>query len=75
MLFDRSLVLDPEETVQIEVIGHRLAQLSVDGRAACTLSEGDIVRARTADGVARFIRFGERRFHQVLKAKFGLADR
>jgi NAD+ kinase len=75
MLFDRALVLDPEETVQIEVIGHRLAQLSVDGQGACTLSEGDIVRARTADGVARFIRFGERRFHQVLKAKFGLADR
>jgi hypothetical protein len=24
---------------------------------------------------AQFVRFGERRFHQILKAKFGLADR
>ena len=25
--------------------------------------------------VARFVRFGERRFHQILKTKFGLSDR
>ncbi len=75
MLFDRSLVLDPDEVVEVEVIGHRPAILSVDGQEAARLAEGDVVTARAADTSAKFVRFGERRFHQVLKAKFGLADR
>jgi NAD+ kinase len=75
MLFDRTLVLDPDETVSVEVIGHRTAILSIDGQEAARLSEGDTVTATAAPRSARFVRFGERRFHQVLKAKFGLADR
>ena len=34
MLFDRSLVLDPDEQVEIEVIGTRPATLSIDGQSA-----------------------------------------
>ena len=75
MLFDRSLVLDPDEQVDIEVIGHRPATLSIDGRTAATLAEGDTVCVRASASVARFVRFGERRFHQILKTKFGLSDR
>ncbi len=75
MLFDRSLVLDPDESVEIEVIGERDAELSVDGRRVAVLSQGDTVVCRAADEVARFIRFGERHFHRILKAKFGLSDR
>ncbi|MEO7370533.1 MAG: NAD(+)/NADH kinase [Ilumatobacteraceae bacterium] len=75
MLFDRSLVLDPDEQVEIEVIGHRPATLSIDGRTAATLAEGDTVCVRASASVARFVRFGERRFHQILKTKFGLSDR
>ena len=75
MLFDRSLVLDASETVEVEVLGHRAVTLSVDGQPATTLHEGDRVRVRPSDHVARFVRFGERRFHQILKAKFGLTDR
>jgi NAD+ kinase len=75
MLFDRSLVLDPQEPVDVEVIGHRSATLSVDGRHAADLGEGDTVCVRPSPHVARFVRFGRRRFHQILKAKFGLADR
>jgi NAD+ kinase len=75
MLFDRALVLDPDEVVRIEVIGHRRALLSVDGQRGCELAEGDAVTATVAAATARFVRFGRRRFHQVLKAKFGLADR
>jgi NAD+ kinase len=75
MLFDRSLVLDPDEKVEIEVIGHRPAMLSIDGQAAESLAEGDIVAVCASAIVARFVRFGERRFHQILKTKFGLADR
>ena len=75
MLFDRSLVLDPDEQVEIEVIGHRPATLSIDGQTAASLDEGDTVVVRASASVARFVRFGERRFHQILKTKFGLSDR
>ena len=75
MLFDRSLVLDPDEDVAIEVIGDRDATLSIDGRSVGVLAPGATVTCRAADEVARFVRFGERSFHRILKAKFGLADR
>ena len=75
MLFDRSLVRDPSEVVEVEVLGHRSATLSIDGQPAATLVEGDRVSVAPADQVARFVRFGDRRFHQILKAKFGLTDR
>jgi len=75
MLFDRSLVLDPSEAVEVELIGHRAATLSIDGQPAATLVEGDRVAVAPSEQVARFVRFGGRRFHQILKAKFGLADR
>lgn len=75
MLFDRSLVLDPSENVEVEVLGHRAAALSIDGQPAASLTEGDRVSVAPSQRVARFVRFGERRFHQILKAKFGLADR
>ena len=75
MLFDRSLVLDPSELVEVEVLGHRAVTLSVDGQPVTSLAEGDRVKVAPSAHVARFVRFGERRFHQILKAKFGLADR
>jgi NAD+ kinase len=75
MLFDRSLVLDPEEEVELEVIGNRPATLSIDGQTVATLSEGDTLAVRASASVARFVRFGQRRFHQILKTKFGLSDR
>jgi NAD+ kinase len=75
MLFDRSLVLDPEETVEVEVVGHRPVVLSVDGQRAASVAEGDTVIFRASAAEAHFVRFGRRRFHQILKAKFGLSDR
>lgn len=75
MLFDRTLVLDPSEHVEVEVMGHRAVTLSVDGQPVTSLAEGDRVAVVPSAHVARFVRFGERRFHQILKAKFGLADR
>ena len=49
MLFDRSLVLDPDEAVGIEVIGHREASLSIDGRPVGVLAPGAEVTCRAAD--------------------------
>lgn len=75
MLFDRTLVLDPGERVEVEIIGHRDAALSIDGQPASVLGEGDRVAVVPSTHVARLVRFGNRRFHQVLTAKFGLTDR
>jgi len=75
MLFDRPLVLDPEEPVTVEMLGHRPADLSIDGRRVAGLAEGDTVTCRADPEVARFVRFGRHRFHQILKTKFGLSDR
>lgn len=75
MLFDRTLVLDPGETVGVEILGHRVAALSIDGQPGTTLVGGDSIAAAPSPHAARLLRFGERRFHQVLTAKFGLTER
>ncbi|MFM7043982.1 MAG: NAD(+)/NADH kinase [Ilumatobacteraceae bacterium] len=75
MLFDRTLVLDPGETVGVEILGHRAAALSIDGQPGTTLVGGDRITAVPSPHVARLLRFGDRRFHQVLTAKFGLTER
>ena len=75
MLFDRTLVLDPGERVEVTVLGHRDAAVSIDGQEATTLTEGDTVTVIPSPHVARLVRFGQRRFHQVLTAKFGLVER
>ncbi|MET0908647.1 MAG: NAD(+)/NADH kinase [Ilumatobacteraceae bacterium] len=75
MLFDRSLVLDPSEVIEIEVSGHRRAQVSLDGQPFGTLDDGDVVRCTPAAETANFVRFGTYKYHQILKAKFGLTDR
>ncbi len=74
-LFDRSLVLDPNETVEIEVLGDRDASVVVDGRPVYDLTTGGTVRCVPSAATARFVRFGAHHYHQVLKAKFGLTDR
>jgi NAD+ kinase len=75
MLFDRSMVLDPRESIRVEVLGHRSVSVAIDGALVHTLSPGDVIEIKAADEVARFVRFEERRFHQILKTKFGLNDR
>ena len=75
MLFDRSIVLDSSEAVRIEILGHRHVNVATDGDLVHTLKPGDVVEVRAAQEVARFMRFEEQRFHQVLKSKFGLSDR
>ena len=75
MLFDRTLVLDPTERVEIEVAGFRPAELAVDGQLVARLTNGDIVTCCTADTSACFVRLAPHHFHQILKRKFGLADR
>ena len=74
-LFDRSLVLRPDEPVEVEVLEHRMVDLTVDGQRVATLHQGDRVMTTVADQPAWFVRLGPDRFHQILKAKFRLTDR
>ncbi|CAN5261685.1 NAD(+)/NADH kinase [soil metagenome] len=75
MLFDRTLVLEPETEVRLEVCGHRPATLNVDGRNLGILEEGDLVICTASDRSARLVTFEPRDFHRILKAKFDLFDR
>jgi NAD+ kinase len=75
MLFDRTLVLDPEARLRLLVQGHRAATLSVDGRNLGELEEGDAIVCTAAARSARLVTFVSRDFLQILKTKFGLNDR
>lgn len=75
MLFDRTIVLDPSETIDITVNGERPAALVADGTVIRTLHRSSIVSCSVAPVSARFIRLIDRPYHQVLRAKFGLRDR
>lgn len=75
MLFDRSLVLEPDTLVRIEVASYRPAELFLDGRPLGTLEEGDAVCVTASPHRARLVTFHPRNFLGILKAKFGLNDR
>ena len=75
MLFDRSLVLDADENIRLEIIDDRPANLVVDGRNLGSLELGQAITCRAGRSDAQLVTFGGRDFHRILKAKFGLADR
>ena len=75
MLFDRPLVLEPTEWIRLEVLDPRPAVAVVDGRSVATLEPGDALCCRQGPQPARLVTFGERDFHAIVSAKFGLADR
>ncbi len=75
MLFDRTLVLEPDTVVEVEVFGDRSAIVAVDGRPVGELRAGDLVRCRASTTPARLVTFGDHDFHEIVKAKFGLPDR
>ena len=74
-LFDRSLVLDPNSLVRVEVTSYRPAKVFLDGRDAASLDEGMAVICTASPHPARFVTFEPRSFLGILKAKFGLLDR
>ena len=74
-LFDRSLVLGDGESVRLEILDGRPADVVVDGNSLGVLVPGDAVSCRAAPHNAHLVSFHGRDFHQILKAKFSLADR
>jgi NAD+ kinase len=75
LVFDRSLVLAPDETVSSTVLDARAAVLALDGRGDVTLAQGDTVTCRAAQVSARFAVLAERDFHAVLRSRFSMLDR
>jgi len=75
MLFDRSVVLEPEQWIRLELMGPRPALLVLDGEGAQVLEPGDAVVCRVGPTPARFVTFGPRDFFSILRARFHLADR
>lgn len=75
MLFDRSLVLQPDCQVRVTVAGDRAAGVSVDGRTGAPLAPGDVVECTGHPAPARLVTFGTHDFHAVLRSKFGLSER
>jgi NAD+ kinase len=75
LLFDRSLVLDAADTLQLTVLDGRPAELVVDGQSRGVLEEGTTVTCRAGAHDARLVSFAESHFLGILKAKFGLPDR
>ena len=74
-LFDRSLILEPSSSIEVEVLGDRSAGVAVDGEHLHVLQVGDRVVVTADDRPARFVTFGGQDFHRILKAKFGLSGR
>jgi NAD+ kinase len=75
MLLDRALVLTPATEVRLEVRGDRPATVAIDGRSIGELRVGEALVATASATPARLLTFGDRNFHSILKAKFGLEDR
>jgi NAD+ kinase len=75
MLFDRALVLGPDEPVRIRLLDDRPALLVVDGGPLVPLGAGDTVLVAAGAVPVPIVRIGSHDFHDVLRHKFNLADR
>jgi NAD+ kinase len=73
MVFDRSIVLGPDEGVTLEVLGEEPGLLSADGRPGLELPVGSRVRIERSDRPARLVRReGSPSFFSLLREKFSL---
>ncbi|HEX5903464.1 MAG TPA: NAD(+)/NADH kinase [Actinomycetota bacterium] len=73
MVFDRSLVLGPEQRVRLEVVGEEPGLLSADGRTALELPLGAHVEIGRAPTPARLVRREDAPpFFELVRDKFDL---
>ncbi len=73
-LFSRSLVLSPDSTVGVEVMGGRPARINIDGREAAVLEPGQRVEVRRGAVPVRFAVVFEEGFADQARRKFKLDD-
>jgi NAD+ kinase len=74
MVFNRSLVLHPDEAVRLEVLPDNPVIESVDGRAVRELPPGAVVEVRRGRHDALLVRIEPADFYRLVRTKFRLAD-
>jgi NAD+ kinase len=75
MVFNRSLVLHPDERVRLEVLPDSPTLVeSVDGRVVRELPPGAVVEVRRGRHDALLVRTGHTDFYNLVRSKFRLAD-
>ncbi|HEV8310443.1 MAG TPA: NAD(+)/NADH kinase [Methylomirabilota bacterium] len=73
MVFDRTLVIGADDTVNLEVVGDEPGLISADGRESLELPIGSRVRIGAAPNPARLVRRDDApAFHALVREKFGL---
>jgi NAD+ kinase len=73
MLFDRSIVVAPHETLTITVLPECDAvSLSLDGRKGIELATGAVVHLRAGAQRVRLVRIAATPFWTIVRTKFGL---
>ena len=75
MLFDRVMVLGPNEQVEITVLDGPCATLMIDGINKEVLAVGETVTVKSSLLNARLAKFANRDFRHILKLKFGLDNK
>jgi NAD+ kinase len=75
MVFNRSLVLHPDEGVRLEVLPDSPPLVEVvDGRVVRELPPGAVVEVRRGRHPALLVRTGKADFYRLVRSKFRLAD-
>jgi NAD+ kinase len=74
MVFNRSLVLHPDEAVRLEVLPDNPVIESVDGRPARELPPGAVVEVHRGRYDALLVRMERADFYRLVRSKFRLAD-
>jgi NAD kinase len=75
MVFNRSLVLHPDEGVRLEVLPESPTLIeNVDGRVVRELPPGTVVEVRRGRHDALLVRTGQADFYNLVRTKFRLAD-
>ena len=75
MVFNRSLVLHPQETVRLEVLAESPPVVEiVDGRAVRELPPGSLVEVCLGPHPALLVRITPTDFYSLVRSKFRLAD-
>ncbi len=75
LVFDRSLVLEPDESIDMTLLDGHEAAAVIDGSIVVSLCAGSHVACRAAPETARLVTFGDVDFHTVLRSRFSLTDR
>ncbi|HVE90951.1 MAG TPA: NAD(+)/NADH kinase [Actinomycetota bacterium] len=71
-LFDRPLVLSPDQDVEVALEARGTGVVVTDGRPGAEIGEGDVLHARVGPSVVRLVRLSPDSFFTRVARRFGL---